>query len=256
MSVRGSPEGPADRCGLPEAPFVWTFTLERSQQWDALRCCATPSCWLTQAFKKHTRRKCPACWASAAALAGSPGGRRTARMSERAAAWGSGGGGHSSPSLLLRGALRHRWTTFILLRVNSRSHSRCCPDACLITPVENSDGVLSGSLALLQWRAFHLHPLIPPRLNQLVLNRLLFIQKFPKQTYISDQGRLQTHCRRRRGIVLFLTHGANKNGWTTFKKLRSLVASMKTVSEENHQHGSLAETKITGCHDSTLLQWK
>lgn len=48
--------------------------------------------------------------------------------------------------------------------------------------------------------------------------------------------------------------GANKNGWTTFKKLRSLVASMTTVSEENHQRGSFAETKITGCHDSTLLQ--
>lgn len=47
---------------------------------------------------------------------------------------------------------------------------------------------------------------------------------------------------------------ANKNGWTTFKKLRSLAASMKTVSEENHQRGSFAETKITGCHDSMLLQ--
>lgn len=92
MSVRGSPEGPADRCGLPEAPFVWTFTLERSQQWYALRCSATPSCSLTQAFKTHTRRKCTACWASAAALAGSPGRRRTARMSERAAAWGSSRG--------------------------------------------------------------------------------------------------------------------------------------------------------------------
>lgn len=38
------------------------------------------------------------------------------------------------------------------------------------------------------------------------------------------------------------------------KTPRSLAASMEAVSEENHQHGSFAETEITGCHDSTLLQ--
>lgn len=88
---------------------------------------------------------------------------------------------------------------------------------------------------------FHPHTLIPSLLHQLL-------------SELSQPGKqqLQIYCTRR--FFVFLTRGANKNGWTAFKKLRSLAASMKTVSEENHQHGSFAETKITGCHDSTLLQ--
>lgn len=79
------------------------------------------------------------------------------------------------------------------------------------------------------------------------------MQKFP--TDASFRPGLVSDFQYRRTVV-FLTRGANKTRWTIFKELRLLVASMKTVSGEDHQHGSLAETKITGCHDSTLLQWK
>lgn len=83
-------------------------------------------------------------------------------------------------------------------------------------------------------RVFHLHALAPSLLHQL-------------RSELS-----QIYCART--FFVFLTRGANRNGWPTFKTPRSLAASMETVSEENHQRGSFAETKITGCHDSTLLQ--
>lgn len=47
------------------------------------------------------------------------------------------------------------------------------------------------------------------------------------------------------------------DSWGEYKwmdDVQNAAASMETVSEENHQRGSFAETKITGCHDSTLLQ--
>lgn len=138
-----------------------------------------------------------------------------------------------NPLLLL--LLLHTWTTFMDLRGNSCSQLAVVhTEVCVPPPVEQRTVVLS--LALLQRQrctSTHsspslLHPL--HRLSNLQTLCVLDVSRADERSRVGldsdriqtrprlDPDRIQTGCGGRRRTLVFLTHGANANGWTTFKK--------------------------------------